>query len=179
MQRDTLPFCESIAWWYLDKRKEDSNDIVAPTLKVDQKRAEERRDGAQDKTVCPQVGVLVERHFGQLSLRSFSVHLVLCRGFNAVSKGLSEFLVALYLTFHYMYFDEAPCRQLWRRRTSQWQMPRRSRGARRWSAPRFWSSSKSFSFSAEPQVPQVPASEIWKLFWLQIGIKSCKFDVWD
>ena len=70
MRRYRLPFCESIARWYLDKGKEDGDDIVAPTLKVDQKRAEERRDGAQDKTVCPQVGVLVEKHFDQLSPRS-------------------------------------------------------------------------------------------------------------
>ena len=43
---------------YLDQGKEDGDDIVAAPLKVDQKRAKERRDRTQDKTMGPQVGVL-------------------------------------------------------------------------------------------------------------------------
>ena len=53
---------ENIARWYFNKRKEDSDDIVATALKVDEKWAEKRRDGAQDKLVCPQVGVLGKMH---------------------------------------------------------------------------------------------------------------------
>ena len=51
---------------YLDEGKENGDDIVTPPLKVDQKRAEERRNRTQDKTMCPQVGVLGKKIY-QLS----------------------------------------------------------------------------------------------------------------
>ena len=160
--------CHMTSRCYLDQGKEDGDDIVTAPLKVDQKRAEERGNRTQDKTMCPEVGVLGKINY-QPSEDAFCVsHLTVF--FPALKRTFLPY------TFCSTWRHKVPCRQLWHRRTFQLQMPQRSRGAQMWSAPHFWSFWRSFSFSEE-MLPQKPASEIWKVSMLRIGVECLTFYV--
>ena len=48
---------------HLYQGEEDGDNVITPALKVDEKGTKERRDGTENKSVCPQVCVLTRTVF--------------------------------------------------------------------------------------------------------------------